>query len=91
MALYRREKMESLMQELLSEQIAKTIEREGTLITILGVHVDEDFEHADIAVSVFPDKDEKETIKYLNTKAGALAFELLKKMRIKKVPFLVFK
>ena len=79
------------MQELLSEHITKTIEREGALITILGVHIDQDFEHADIAVSVFPDAQEKETIKYLNSKAGALAYDLLKKMRIKKVPFLVFK
>ncbi len=91
MSLYRKPRLESLIQELISEQIKKTIEINDVLITIMGVEVDEEHNKTIIHVSVFPDEKKKDVLIKLSNRAPALAWFLLKKIRIKKIPELIFK
>ena len=87
---YRKEKLESLMEELLSEEILRNNQNEGALITITKVIVNKTLEEALVHVSVLPDDQKKEAVRTLNQQAGKFAYELLKKMQIKKVPHITF-
>lgn len=87
---YRKEKFESLMGELLSEEILRNPPIEGALITITKVIVNKALEEALVHVSVLPDEQKKEVVRALNQQVGKFAYELLKKMQIKKVPHITF-
>jgi len=78
------------MQHLLAQEIVRSVEIEGVLITVTGVDVDEKEEKTTIRMSVYPDEHRERVLKKLNGKAPDLAWFLLKKMKVKKVPELVF-
>ncbi|MFA7201616.1 MAG: ribosome-binding factor A [Candidatus Paceibacterota bacterium] len=90
MTLYRTRRMESVMEQVLSEEIVRTIEDADTLITITNIHIDLENDQALVSVAVFPDEKREAVLGGLNRRAGGLAFMLLKKMKVKKIPFLVF-
>ena len=91
MSLYRKPRLESLIQELIAQQIERTIEIENTLITVAGVEVDEEHDKTIVRISVFPDEKKKDVLIKLNGEASSLAWFLLKKIRIKKIPELLFR
>jgi len=82
--------MESLAEQLLAGEIVRDIEDAETLITLLGVRIDEENDRMHASVAVYPDEKREKVIASLNRRAGDLAYILLKKMKVKKVPFLVF-
>ena len=86
--MYRKERMASVMRDLLAQEIEKTVDPGGALLTVMEVTIDEDLEKA--VVSVFPDDKKNGLIRTLNKNAPTLAFFLLKKMKIRKVPLLEF-
>lgn len=90
MTLYRTKRMESVMEQILSEEIVRTIEDVDTLITVTNIHIDLQNDQALVSVAVFPDEKREAVLAGLNRRAGGLAFTLLKKMKVKKIPFLVF-
>lgn len=83
--------MESLIAQLLSERIVRTIESDEALITITSVEIDEDNQKTNISVAVYPDSQKKNVLLKLNENAKDLAWYLIKKMRVKSIPTLVFK
>ncbi len=91
MSLYRKPRLESLIQELISKQIEKTIEMNNVLVTVMSVDVDEGHDKTIVNISVFPDDKKKDVLIKLSSQASALAWFLLKKIRIKKIPELIFK
>jgi ribosome-binding factor A len=91
MSLYRKQRMESLIAQLLSERIVRTIESDEALITITSVEIDEDNQKTNISVAVYPDSQKKNVLLKLNENAKDLAWYLIKKMRVKSIPTLVFK
>jgi len=88
--MYRKERMASVMRDLLAQEIEKTIDPNGALLTVMDVSIDEDFENAVVTISVFPDDKKNGFVRMLNKNAPTLAFFLLKKMKIRKVPMLEF-
>ena len=78
------------MRDLLAQEIEKTVDPGGALLTVMEVTIDEDLEKAVVTVSVFPDDKKNGLIRTLNKNAPTLAFFLLKKMKIRKVPLLEF-
>ena len=88
--MYRKERMASVMRDLLAQEIEKTVDPGGALLTVMEVTIDEDLEKAVVSVSVFPDDKKNGLIRTLNKNAPTLAFFLLKKMKIRKVPLLEF-
>lgn len=88
---HRKERQESLIAKLLSEEIVKNLETPDALITITNIEINQEDETAAVAISVFPDGRKKDVLRGLKKIAPALQFTLLKKMRIKKVPSLIFK
>ncbi len=78
------------MERILSEEIVRTIEDVDTLITLTNIHIDLENDQALVSVAVFPDEKRAAVLVGLNRRAGGLAFTLLKKMKVKKIPFLVF-
>ena len=87
---HRQERLNSLIQEELSKIITRDLEFDGALATVTKVEVSDDFSGALIGVSVIPSSKSKETIKTLNKNKGQLKHSLLKKMKIKTVPYLNF-
>jgi ribosome-binding factor A len=91
MSLYRKQRLESLIAQLLSERIVRTIESDKALITIISVEIDQENDKTIVSVAVYPDKYKKEVLLELNLKAPQLTWFLLDKIRVKKIPKLVFK
>jgi ribosome-binding factor A len=91
MSLYRKQRLESVIQDLLSKEIVKTIETENALITVTGVEIDEERDKTIITISVYPDEKKKDALIKLNGQAPQLAWFLVKKIRVKKIPQLLFR
>jgi len=82
--------MESLIEQILADEIVRDIEDADTLITVTNVRIDLKEDQALVSVAVFPDEKREKVLAGLNRRAGDLAYRLLKKMKVKKVPFLMF-
>jgi hypothetical protein len=91
MSLYRKQRLESLIAQLLSERIVRTIESDKALITIISVEIDQENDKTIVSVAVYPDKYKKDVLLELNLKAPQLTWFLVDKIRVKKIPKLVFK
>lgn len=90
MTAYRIQRMESVIEQLLADAIVRDVEDGETLITITNVRIDAKDDQAFVSVAVFPDENREAILKGLNRRAGDFAYALLKKMKVKKIPFLVF-
>lgn len=90
MTAYRIQRMESVIEKLLADAIVRDVEDGEMLITVTNVRVDAEDDQAFVSVAVFPDEMREAVLKDLNRHAGDFAYTLLKKMKIKKIPFLVF-
>jgi ribosome-binding factor A len=78
------------MERILADGIVRDFEDGETLVTITGIRIDMENDQALIAVAVLPDEKREVVLRSLNKRAGEFAYMLLKKMKVKKIPFLVF-
>ena len=88
---FRKERLASLISELLGKEIVRRIETPGVLITIVNAEVNDDLEVVHVYLSIFPDSKEKEVMKELKKRTPEFQYFLMKKIKIKKIPTLVFK
>ena len=76
------------------EELALILERDfefpGALVTITEVVVGKKLEHADVKVSVLPEKFADAALEKLGAAAGHLQHLLLKKINIKPMPRIAF-
>lgn len=79
------------MHELLSKELLKHAELDSSMVTILGVETDENFEYARVTVSVFPDERREKVLEELNNQAASLRWAVMKKSKIGKMPTLHFR
>lgn len=90
----RTERLNSLLKEVLSEVIAKEVKdpRLGSLITVTGVSITKDLQHAKVLISVIGDKETKaKTLEALQSGAGFIAVQASKKVVMRYFPSLTFK
>jgi ribosome-binding factor A len=79
------------MRDELSAAILRTLEFPGALVTITEVELSQKQDTATVHVSVLPQEKEAKTLVALNKARGVLAHEILKRLRIREVPFISFK
>lgn len=94
MAKKRIERLNSLLQEVLSEVIHKDVRdpRLSTLASVTRVDITNDLQHAKVYISVIGTKLEKEsTIQALQSAAGFIAITASKKVTMRYFPALNFK
>lgn len=88
---FRKERLASLISSLLGKEIVKRVETPDVLITIVNTEVNNDLEVAHVYLSIFPDSKDKEVMKELKKMTPGFQYFLMKKIKMKKVPTLVFK
>ncbi len=90
--MYRKERMEHIIQERLALHISREVEDEiSALITVTRVEIDNNNEYAIVYVSVLPEGKEKQTLTLLEKKKGYLAFKVLKEMKVRILPLISFR
>ena len=92
MKQHREKRISSLIQEYLSEFIARNIEPpQDALMTITNVEVTSDLKTAKIGISVLPSEKSKETLNILENHAGYLQHLLNRKLNIRPMPRIEFR
>ncbi len=87
-------RLNSLLKEVLSEVIRQDVRNPhvARLITVTGVEITADLQHAKVSISVIgTDKEKEETIKALQSAAGFIAVQSSKKVVMRYFPELTFK
>ena len=87
---FRKDRMASLIRDLLSKMILRDIEVPGALITITEVLVTEKLDYAKVKVSVLPSEKMKESLRELTAKAGEFQFRLVREMNVRPIPRISF-
>ena len=90
MRFFRAQRVQSLIQDQLSQIIGRELEFGGALVTIMEVDVDKKMERAKVRVSVIPADKEEDALRVLERSAGQLQHMLLKKINIKPMPRIMF-
>ena len=94
MSSTRKNKIERLLQKDLGDIFQKGTNTlfKGKMITVTTVRVSPDISSARVYLSLFPVKDKKEFIGYINGVEGQIRFDLAKRIRhqLRKVPELSF-
>jgi ribosome-binding factor A len=90
MRFFRAQRVQSLIQDQLSQIISRELEFDGAFVTIMDVDVDKKMERAKIRVSVIPAAKEDAALDELGRNAGRLQHLLLKKINIKPMPRIMF-
>ncbi len=94
MSSTRQNKIERLLQKDLGDIFQKGTNTlfKGKMITVTTVRVSPDLSSARVYLSLFPVKDKKEFIEYINSVEGQIRFDLGKRIRhqLRKVPGLKF-
>ncbi len=90
MRFFRSQRVQSLIQDQLSQIIGRELEFNGALVTVMEVDVDKKMERAKIRVSVIPSSKEDDALSELERSAGHLQHILLKKINIKPMPRIMF-
>lgn len=84
-------RLNSLIKKLLSEALLEELDLEpGVLLTINEVSVSKNLQQALVKVSIFPQENTKEAMGALKKKQKYLEYYLLKKIKIRLIPKLVF-
>ena len=84
-------RLNSLIKRELSRILLRELDLEaGTLLTIIEVLVSKDLQKALVRVSIFPSERANRTMKILQKKQGLLEHYLLKHLKIRFIPKLVF-
>jgi len=89
---HRKEQVESTLQRAISEVLSRRISdpRIEGLVSITRVHVSDDYKHADVYVSVLPDKFEKRTLAGLRAAVGHIHGHMRKAVAMRSVPKMTF-
>ena len=90
----RTKRLNSLLQEVISEVITKEVKdpRLGSLITVTNVEITNDLQHAKVYISVIGDADtKKKTLEALQSGSGFIAVQASKKIVIRYFPSLSFR
>lgn len=89
---HRKEQVESTLQRAVSEVLTRRISdpRIEGLVSIIRVRVSDDFKHADVFVTVLPDKYEKRTLAGLRAAVGHIQTHVAKAVAMRTVPRLAF-
>ncbi|MBU8892716.1 MAG: 30S ribosome-binding factor RbfA [Bacteroidales bacterium] len=94
MSTTRQNKIERLLQRDLGDIFQKGTNTvfKGKMVTVTTVRISPDLSNARIYLSLFPVKEKKEFIEYINGMAGQIRFDLGKRIRhqLRKVPELSF-
>ena len=94
MSSTRQNKIERLLQRDLGDIFQKGTNTlfKGKMVTVTTVRISPDLSNARIYLSLFPVKDKKEFIEYINGLEGQIRFDLAKRIRhqLRKVPELSF-
>ena len=88
------ERLNSLLKEVLSEVITKDVRNPhvSTLVTVTGVEITADLQHAKVFISVIGTPEEKkQTIDALQSAAGFISIHASKKVVMRYFPTLTFK
>jgi ribosome-binding factor A len=88
------ERLNSLLKEVISEVVRDDVRdpRLGSLITVTGVNITKDLEHAKVLISVIGTPEEKKkSIEALQSAAGFIAVLASKKVVMRYFPSLTFK
>lgn len=88
---YRNLKVAALIQEKLSEIFVREFNFEGSLVTIVGVEVDEKLDKAFVKLSILPFQNGPKMFTIIDKSRHALERKLLHIMNIKPMPKLVFR
>jgi len=89
---HRREQLASALRKTVGELIAQGLNdpRVRGLVSVTGVEVSPDDNHAEVRISVLPAAAEALTLQGLESAAGRLRISVGKKLRIRSVPHLRF-
>ena len=87
---YRNLKIASVIQAALGQVLIRDFDFEGVVVTVLTVEVSPDLLQAKICLGVLPKEKELEVVTALNGSHRRLEHLLLKQMRIRNSPNLVF-
>lgn len=88
----RQKKVESLLKNILSSLILQAVQdSHSSLISITRIEVGKDLLTANIYVSVFDKKKQKEIIDFLNSKQGYFRKAVASRTKLKYNPLLIFK
>ena len=90
MKKFRKDRMASLIRDLLSQMILRDVEVAGALITITEVEVTEKLDYAKVNISVIPSAKSDAALKVLKERAGEFQFELVRKMNVRPIPRISF-
>lgn len=88
---HRKNRLESVIQDQISKIITKELEFNNALVTITEVKISQDLRFADILFSVIPSTKKKDVLKILEKSAGDIQYRLMKKIPIRKLPYIKFK
>jgi len=88
--LHRVERLGALIRDELSAEILRTVELTGMLVTLTDVELTQKLDTARVHVSVLPESAEPAALKKLSKARWALTHHLMKRLRIRKVPELIF-
>lgn len=88
---HRPKRVQGLIQEKLSEIIAREIETPGALATIVDVEVDSKLDHAFVWISVLPKESERDVLRTFTDAQGRLQFMLHRTINIKPMPRIEFR
>lgn len=87
---YRNQKIASVIEAELARMLAREFHVTGTLVTVLGVTVDDDRLHATVKLGIIPYERAPEVFGELKKVRGSFEHRLLQKMNIRPFPHLSF-
>lgn len=88
----RQKKVESLLKNILSSLILEVVQdSHSNLISITRIEIGKDLLNANVYVSVFDKKKQKEIIDFLNSKQGYFRKAVASRTKLKYNPMLIFK
>lgn len=87
---HRKERFNSLIREELAKIVAREIDFEGALITLIEVEISDDLKSANVYVSILPAGKKNDALKLLNKSRNFLQGILMKKIK-QALPLINFK
>ena len=85
---YRKDKVTSLLHQIVAREITKLFS--GAIVTVTKVEVSADIHHATVFVSVFPEKNEQDTLRVLTQYCKKFNRKLFTRLAMKTPPTIVF-
>jgi len=87
---FRKERMTSVLREVLGDIIMRQIDATGLLITLTDVQISKNFDRANIFISILPKPKEEEIFKLIDKQRKFFRHLLVKKLNWRLIPELNF-